>query len=42
MEVGIPVSGWREDIGKGIVLRVVLIFKFDFTNLWLKQMIFDT
>lgn len=42
MEARIPVLWQKEEAGKGIYLSAELIFKFGFTNLQLKQMIFDT
>lgn len=42
MEARIPVLWQREEAGEGIYLSTALIFKFAFTNLQLKQMIFDT
>ena len=42
MEARIPMLWQREEAGKGIFFSAVLIFKFGFTDLLLKQMIFDT
>ena len=42
MEARIPVLWQKKEAWKGIYLSAELIFKFGFTNLQLKQMIFDT